>query len=323
MLIALVGQRLEGGGGDAGMAAHADADHRHLGQAGLRSGSRRSRSSALSSSSTRSALSTSPEGTVKVMSVVVPSSEMFWTIMSTLMLASASGPKIAGGDARPVGDAAQRDLGLVLGIGDAGDDLLFHDFFLVANQRSGRVQEVAHARRIGILEGRAHEGADLVHHGKLDRAHLQHLGAERRHFQHFLEGDLRQAARLGLDARIGRVDAVDVGIDVAAVGLDRGGDRHRAEVSEPPRPSVAMRLSGPMPWKPAITATWPSPMRRIMSAPSISRMRAAPCALSVRIGICQPCQERALMPIDCSAIASRPDVTCSPEATTASYSRAS
>ena len=29
------------------------------------------------------------------------------------------------------------------------------------------------------------------------------------------------------------------------------------------------------------------------------------------------------MPIDCSAIASSPDVTCSPEATTASYSRAS
>ena len=96
-----------------------------------------------------------------------------------------------------------------------------------------------------------------------------------------------------------------------------------ALVSEPPRPSVAMRLSGPRPWKPAMTATWPSPKRLIRNAPSISMMRAAPCALSVLIGICQPCQERALMPIDCSAIASSPDVTCSPEATTASYSRAS
>ncbi|MNS78010.1 hypothetical protein D3C72_1116080 [compost metagenome] len=96
-----------------------------------------------------------------------------------------------------------------------------------------------------------------------------------------------------------------------------------ADVSEPPRPSVAMRLSGPMPWKPATTATWPSPMRWTISEPSISRMRAAPCALSVRIGICQPCQERALMPMDCSVIARRPDVTCSPDATTASYSRAS
>ena len=34
-----------------------------------------------------------------------------------------------------------------------------------------------------------------------------------------------------------------------------------ADVSEPPRPSVVMRLSGPMPWKPAITATWPCSMR--------------------------------------------------------------
>ena len=52
-------------------------------------------------------------GTVKVMSVVLPSSETFWTIMSTLMLASASGPKIGRGDARLVGDLAQRDLRFV------------------------------------------------------------------------------------------------------------------------------------------------------------------------------------------------------------------
>ena len=31
-------------------------------------------------------------------------------------------------------------------------------------------------------------------------------------------------------ARVGGVDAVDVGVDVAAVGLDRGGDRHRRGV---------------------------------------------------------------------------------------------
>ena len=37
----------------------------------------------------------SVRGTVKVMSVELPSSETFCTIMSTLMLASASGPKIA------------------------------------------------------------------------------------------------------------------------------------------------------------------------------------------------------------------------------------
>ena len=38
-------------------------------------------------------------------------------------------------------------------------------------------------------------------------------------------------------------------------------------------------------------------MRRISSAPSMPAMRALPCALSVRIGICQPCQDRASTPI--------------------------
>jgi len=52
-------------------------------------------------------------------------------------------------------------------------------------------------------------------------------------------------------------------------------------------------------------------------------IRAEAWASLVLIGICQPCQERACMPIACSAIANSPAVTCSPEATTASYSRAS
>jgi hypothetical protein len=69
-----------------------------------------------------------------------------------------------------------------------------------------------------------------VHHGQFDRAHLKHLGAERCHFEHFLEGDFLHPPRLGLDARIGCVDAVDIGIDVAAVGLDGGGNGHRAGV---------------------------------------------------------------------------------------------
>src|SRR3546814_18270711 len=47
------------------------------------------------------------------------------------------------------------------------------------------------------------------------------------------------------------------------------------------------------------------------------------CSSDLRNGICQPSQERALTPMSCSAIASRQTVTCSPEATTTSYSRAS
>ena len=40
-----------------------------------------------------------------------------------------------------------------------------------------------------------------------------------------------------------------------------------ALVSEPPRPSVATRLSGATPWKPATTATWPCSSRSISRSP--------------------------------------------------------
>jgi len=94
----------------------------------------------------------------------------------------------------------------------------------------GGIEKIAHARCVRILEGRPHEGAHLVHHGEFDRAHLENLGAERGHFEHFLEADLGEPPRLGFDARVGGVDAVDVGIDVAAVGLHGGGDRHGAGI---------------------------------------------------------------------------------------------
>ena len=60
-----------------------------------------------------------------------------------------------------------------------------------------------------------------------------------------------------------------------------------------------MRLrSGSMPWKPVITATSPCSRRARILSPGTSLMRATPCASSVMIGICQPCQERAVTPID-------------------------
>ena len=71
---------------------------------------------------------------------------------------------------------------------------------------------------------------DLVDHGHLDRADLQDLGAERGHFEHLLERYLVEPAGLGHDAGIGGVDAVDVGVDVAAVGRNRRGERDRGGV---------------------------------------------------------------------------------------------
>ena len=73
------------------------------------------------------------------------------------------------------------------------------------------------------------------------------------------------------DARIGGVDAVHIGIDVAAVGLDRRGDRHRAGVgpAAPKRGDPAR--GGSTPWKPAITATSLRPKPSINRAPSMLR----------------------------------------------------
>jgi hypothetical protein len=50
------------------------------------------------------------------------------------------------------------------------------------------------------------------------------LAPERGKFQHLLEGDLVQLARLAADAGVGGVDAVDVGVDVAAFGAEGGGE---------------------------------------------------------------------------------------------------
>ncbi len=97
-----------------------------------------------------------------------------------------------------------------------------------------------------------------------------------------------------------------------------------AVVSDPPRPSVVIRFSALSPWKPATTATcWPSANFAVSASVPISSIRAAPWAEVVRTGTCQPCQERASMPMAWSRSAISPAVTFSPELTTASYSRAS
>src|SRR5436190_20765048 len=51
--------------------------------------------------------------------------------------------------------------------------------------------------------------------------------ALRCHFEHFLVGDSTQLLRLGNDARIGCVNTVDIGEDIAAFSVERGGERDR------------------------------------------------------------------------------------------------
>ena len=96
-----------------------------------------------------------------------------------------------------------------------------------------------------------------------------------------------------------------------------------AEVSDPPRPSVVTRSPAASPWKPGITATSRLPIDASSPAVSMSPIRAEAWPSEVRIGSCQPSQLRAGTPTACSAIASSPAVTCSPDDTTTSYSRGS
>ncbi len=125
-----------------------------------------------------------------------------------------------------VGQAEEADLGLVAAVGHAAHDPLLHDLLLVAHDGA---LAGGFAR---LHETRQHPDGHVVGHRQLDRAGLQHLGAQGRHLQHLLVGDLGQAPGLGLDARVGRVDAVHVGVDVA-VGAQRGGDGDCGGVGAP------------------------------------------------------------------------------------------
>ena len=66
--------------------------------------------------------------------------------------------------------------------------------------------------------------------GELDRAKHQHARAAGREVEHLLVGDRPQLRRRRHDPGIGRVDAVDVGVDLADVRPQRGGERDRGRV---------------------------------------------------------------------------------------------
>ena len=74
------------------------------------------------------------------------------------------------------------------------------------------------------------------------------------------------------------------------------------------------------PWKPATTATLPSPRTARRLESSIAWMRALVNAPSVCIRIWWPSSERAGVPIPSRVIASSAELTCSPVATSASIS---
>ena len=138
--------------------------------------------------------------------------------MSMLMPASASGRKT--GAAMP-GGRARRDRHLRLAgvVGDARDD------GLLSTSSSLTIQVPS-----SLVERRADVDRHAVVASVLDRAQHQDARAVRRQVEHLLVRHLRELARLRDDPRVGAVDAVDVGVDLAHVRLERGRERDRGRV---------------------------------------------------------------------------------------------
>ena len=79
-------------------------------------------------------------------------------------------------------------------------------------------------------EGRADVDRHAVAAGVLDAPQVQDLGAGRRHLEHLLGGDPVELARGRHDPRVGGEDAVDVAVDLADLGAERGGEGDRGGV---------------------------------------------------------------------------------------------
>ena len=133
------------------------------------------------------------------------------------------------GDARPVGHLDERDLGDVPVVGQAADLVaLLHERVLL-DERAG-----------GVLERAEDLDDDAVDPAQLDRPGLHDLGALVGQLEHLLVADDRQLAGVRHEPRVGRVDAADVGEDLAAVGAAGGPRARRRSCREPPRPSVVI-----------------------------------------------------------------------------------
>ena len=139
------------------------------------------------------------------------------------MFSSDNGVKSFRGDARHVLDAAHADLRLVAAVGHAGHDQAFHHFLL------GH-----HPGSVLLVEGRAHVQRHAVAHREPHGADLQHLRAQARHLDHLIEGDPVELARGRHHVRVRREHAVHVGVDLADVGIERGGHGHGAGVGPAP-----------------------------------------------------------------------------------------
>ena len=144
---------------------------------------------------------------------------MFCTIMSTLMVASPSALKMRAATPGLSGTRDERDFGLVFVERDAANDDAFHAFGFFFHNGSWVV-----------VQAGADFKDDSEFFGKLNRARLHHLGAEAGEFEHFIVGNFLELLRARHNARVGRVNAVHVRINLAQVRFQRRGQRNGGQI---------------------------------------------------------------------------------------------
>ena len=178
--------------------------------------------------------------------------EMFWTIMSTLTFASASGPKDRR-RARPPPDAAQRDLASSL-----SRQFRLRPALPRFHPRRKRWFRVHRRTAFGASGRRKLDGTRYVPNvpSRVLRNESEAPSHQAMPFQAFLRTDFDSSARFRHNGRIGCVDAIHIGVDVATVGVHRCGDRDGTGigVATSKRCDAVVRA---MPWKPVMTATCP------------------------------------------------------------------
>ena len=118
-------------------------------------------------------------------------------------------------DALGVGHVADGELCFRGIVGNAGDQCFLH-VGLVLLHEGARL----------VVERGAAVDSDSVLAGELDAALVQDTCAGSCHLEHLLVGDDVDLLGLGGNAGVGTVNAVDIGVDLANVGMDARGDGH-------------------------------------------------------------------------------------------------
>ena len=161
-------------------------------------------------------------GTVKLMSVC-PSVEVFCTIMSTLTFAAASGSNKAADTPGRSGTPSTVTLASLTSVTTPE---------MIGSSIAGS-SKVTHVPGSQVKLERTWMGTLWLRANSTERS-ASTLAPGAGHLEHLVEVDPGELAGLRHDARVGREHAGHVGVDLARVGAERGGERHGGGVGAAP-----------------------------------------------------------------------------------------